>query len=67
MIYSNGDPMAIRAMEEARTGNYGYDYDDDYEARCPVCDAVEPWHYYVNDDDECVGCSECIYKVDILP
>ena len=30
MIYSNNDPMAISAMEIARTGNYGeYDYDEE--------------------------------------
>lgn len=66
MIYSNSDPMAIMAMEEARTGNYGYDYDDDDEYTCPECGVIEPEYFYINDDDECVGCSECIYKVDVL-
>ena len=37
MIYSNNDPMAISAMEIARTGNYGeYDYDDS-PIICPIC------------------------------
>ena len=36
MIYSNDDPMAILAMEIARTDNYG-EYDSyDGETVCPV-------------------------------
>ncbi len=58
MIYSNDDPMAILAMEIARTDNYG-EYDSyDGETVCPVCGAFEPEHYYINDDEECIGCSE---------
>ena len=56
MIYSNDDPMAILAMEIARTDNYG-EYDSyDGETVCPVCGAFEPEHYYINDDEECIGC-----------
>ena len=55
MIYSNDDPMAILAMEIARTDNYG-EYDSyDGETVCPVCGAFEPEHYYINDDEECIG------------
>ena len=37
MIYSNDDPMAILAMEIARTDNYG-EYDSyDGGTVCPVC------------------------------
>ena len=40
MIYSNDDPMAILAMEIARTDNYG-EYDSyDGETVCPVCAAL---------------------------
>lgn len=66
MIYSNDDPMAILAMEIARTGNYG-EYDAcDEETVCPVCGAFEPEHYYINDDEECIGCSECVRKSDVM-
>lgn len=66
MIYSNSDPMALYAMECDRTGNYG-----EYETcgngdMCPVCSAYEPENFYLNDDEECIGCSECIIKSDVL-
>lgn len=71
MIYSNNDPMALFAMEEGRTGNYGSDYEpytdeEDMPRRCPVCGAYEPEYYYLDDDEECIGCTECIYKTDVL-
>lgn len=64
MIYSNNDTMAVLAMEAERTGNYGSDYyDDEYESPyCPICGESNPEHFYMNLDDECVGCSECIHK-----
>lgn len=62
----NDDPMAILAMEIARTDNYG-EYDSyDGETVCPVCGAFEPEHYYINDDEECIGCSECVRKSDVM-
>ena len=64
MIYSNNDPHALYAMELARTGNYGADYDDGAEIRCPVCGALEPELYYLDDDEECIGCSECVHETD---
>lgn len=67
MIYSNDDPMALMAMEMARTGNYGGDYEPEcYAARCPICGAYEPEYYYLDDDEECIGCTECVYKTDVL-
>lgn len=67
MIYSNDDPAAILAMERDRTGNYGDDYyEDDDTQRCPICGAYAPEHFYIDNDEECVGCSECVYKTDIL-
>ena len=63
MVYSNSDPRAISVMEQARTGNYGEDYYDDTPTQyCPICEACEPEYFYINDDDECVGCSECVHK-----
>lgn len=65
MIYSNDDPMAILAMEIERTGNYG-ECDNDSAVKCPVCGAYDPEYYYLDDDEECIGCSECVYKSDVL-
>lgn len=65
MIYSNDDPMAILAMEIERTGNYG-ECDNDSTVKCPVCGAYDPEYYYLDDDEECIGCSECVYKSDVL-
>lgn len=63
MIYRNDSRDAVRAMELARTGYYG-DYDEGQSFSCPCCGAVEPDVFYVNDDEECVGCSECVYASD---
>ena len=65
MIYSNDDPMAILPMEMERTGNYG-DCDEYSAEKCPVCGAYEPEYYYLDEDEECIGCSECVYKTDVL-
>ncbi len=65
MIYSNDDPMAILAMELERTDNYG-DGDEFGDVKCPICGAFEPEYYYMDEDEECVGCSECVYKTDVL-
>lgn len=64
MIYSNDDPMALLAMERERTESYGCDEADN--EKCPVCGAYEPEHYYLDEDEECVGCSECIYETEVL-
>lgn len=65
MIYSNDDPMSLLAMERERTENYSDCGEAEYE-KCPVCGAYEPEHYYLDEDEECVGCSECIYKTEVL-
>ena len=65
MIYTNDDPMALWAMEMERTDNYG-DCDEERGERCPVCKAEKPEFYYMDDDEECIGCSECVYKTDVL-
>lgn len=65
MIYSNDDPMALIAMEIERTGNYG-DCDENDVCKCPVCGAYDPEYYYLDDDEECIGCSECVYRADEL-
>lgn len=66
MIYSNNDPMAISAMERERTGNYGDCYEVG-EQKCPICSTIDPAYFYLDEDEECIGCSECVYRTDVLP
>lgn len=65
MIYANDDPLSLLAMEEERTANYG---DCDYAEveKCPVCGVYEPEYYYLDDNEDCIGCSECVYKSEVL-
>lgn len=65
MIYNNNDPMAITAMEMERTGNYGDCYDA-VEERCPKCGARDPEFFYLDEDDECIGCTDCIRRTRTL-
>ncbi len=65
MIYTNDDPMALLAMEMERTENYG-SCDDRHVSVCPVCKAETPEFYYMDEDEECIGCSECVYRTDVL-
>ena len=64
MIYRNEDYRALRALEEERTGNYGEleNFNENTELCCPLCGTEGPKFFYINDDDECVGCTSCIYK-----
>ena len=63
MIYRNDDPRAMIALEEERTGNYGDYYNDRDMKYCPCCGAYEPDHFFMNDDEECIGCYECVHVV----
>lgn len=69
MIYTNTDPSAIQAMEEARTGNYGEEgfYDEYEDVYCPICGELNPEFFYVDTYGDCVGCSECVHKEYSLP
>lgn len=68
MLYKNDDKEAIFAMELARTGYYGefgsYGMQDD--SVCPCCGAENPSGFYMNDDDECVGCAACVRMSEAL-
>ena len=33
---------------------------------CPCCGALDPKYFYLDEDEECVGCTECIFKTDEL-
>ena len=67
MVYSNGDPLALYAMEQARTGNYGEDnYDEEEYEDCPVCGHTAPYEFYVDINGECVGCNECVDRTESL-
>lgn len=65
MIYSNTSPHAVLAMEIDRTANYGDYYDEDIR-ECPVCGALYPEKFYINDDEDCIGCDICIHEVSEL-
>ncbi len=64
-MYANNDPKAIIAMEKARMGDdyYGGDIYDEDVNECPVCGALYPGYFYMNDDEVCVGCEMCVTKV----
>ena len=67
MLYNNDSRDAILAMERARTGNYGEDdyYEEEYED-CPVCGCTAPYEFYIDINNECVGCSECVQRTESL-
>ena len=46
-------------------GGYGDVYDEDVK-ECPVCGALYPEKFYIDDDEECVGCDICVHEVDEL-
>ena len=64
MIYLNDDNDAIMAMEKNRTGFYG-EYDNfeifSENKHCPVCGGESPEKFYINDNEECIGCKFCVY------
>lgn len=62
MIYLNKDKRAELAMETDRTGNYGDYYDEDIN-ECPICGALYPEKFYINDDEDCIGCDICVHAV----
>lgn len=67
MRYKNDAPMATLAMERDRTGNYGEDgYYEAEEEQCPVCGHYDPLVFYVDINEECVGCSNCVETKDTL-
>ncbi len=61
MIYSNRNPAALAAMEADRNccGDF---YDEDIR-ECPVCGALYPEKFFLNDDEDCVGCDICVHEV----
>jgi hypothetical protein len=59
MIYSSDDPRGINAMEQARLGNYGNDYEE--ENWCDDCGQEHPsFLYYSTSKHRYVGCDSCI-------
>ncbi len=58
MRYRNDDPMAAVAMNRDRCREPDEEYYE--EEQCPVCGTYEPLKFYLNDDDECVGCTSCL-------
>ena len=64
MIYRNNKIDALLGMERDRLGDYDF-YDNDIR-ECPVCGALYPENFYIDDDEECVGCDICIHEVEDL-
>lgn len=62
MIYKNQNPAALAAMEADRTYSYGDCYDEDIR-ECPVCGALYPERFFLNDDEDCIGCDICVHTV----
>lgn len=65
MLYRNDDADAVRAMELARTGYYGGE-DLEEIPTCPCCGTENPEVFYINDNDDCVGCSSCVWASEVL-
>ena len=65
MLYENNSKNAVMAMERARLGNsdFGSDIYDEDICECPVCGALYPSYFYMNSDEECIGCEMCVYMV----
>ena len=58
------NPEMILAFEKAQAGGcYGGDEFERGADECPVCGAMYPGYYYMNDDEECVGCEMCVTRV----
>ena len=65
MVYKNNDRRALFTADEDKA-NYpvAYEmYDESASQRCPCCGAYDPDHFFMNDDEECVGCYECVHVV----
>ncbi|MBR4721394.1 MAG: hypothetical protein IK057_06510 [Clostridia bacterium] len=53
----------IMRMERSRTMNYGADYGDETEIKCPVCGSSE-WDFLLKDcHGDLIGCEECVSKI----
>lgn len=65
MRYQNDDLILPSVMDDEKFK--GYDYECDYYDKdineCPVCGALYPGYFYVNDDEECVGCEMCVTRI----
>ncbi len=61
MLYHNESRNACSAMEYARTGGYGDYYYGKKAFECPCCGAADPDAFFIDENDECVGCCECVY------
>lgn len=65
MLFFNDDERGMQAIEDARLGGIYDTYDEDVR-ECPVCGGLYPKYFYVNKDDECVGCTICVTEMDFL-
>ena len=58
MIFSNDDFKALSKIERDRL-------EEEEDKVCPMCASENPAEFYVSiQTDECVGCSECVNKIE---
>lgn len=60
MIYNNKDDRCLIEMEYHRLCSK----ECDFVKECPVCYEEDPEYFYIDKFGECIGCSECIEKID---
>lgn len=65
MFYKSDNPEGILNTERGRLSirDYGEDIYDEDLCECPVCGALYPSYFYMNGDEECIGCEMCVYTV----
>ena len=57
MIFNNTDLSILEKIERDR--------EEEEHKICPVCASVNPAEFYISiQTDECVGCSECVDKIE---
>ncbi|MCR4718371.1 MAG: hypothetical protein K5768_01925 [Firmicutes bacterium] len=53
----------IMRMERCRTMNYGADFPEESEAKCPVCSGTD-WDFLLKDcHGDIIGCEDCVSKI----
>ena len=53
----------IMRSERCRTMNYGADFPEESESKCPVCGSAE-WDFLIKDcHGDIIGCEDCVSKI----
>lgn len=64
MIYECDDYRAAAVCENHRLYDEYLHADRDETKYCEVCGSDNPEYFYCNSDEECIGCSECVFPVE---